>query len=70
MVFQNANYTQAPFSVTGMASYHNVNGEHESSFFSGSVKVSKRADVVNGLRLKMHSGDLTNFKFRFYGLKD
>jgi len=70
MVFQNANYTQAPFSVNGISTYHNVNAAHQSAVFSGSVKVSKRAEVVNGIRLKMHSGDLTNFKFRFYGLKD
>ena len=70
MVFQNANYTQAPFSVNGISTYHNINAAHQGSVFSGSVSVSNRASVVNGIRLKMHSGDLTNFKFRLYGLKD
>ena len=70
MVFQNANYTQAPFSVNGISTYHNINAAHQGSVFSGSVSVSNRASVINGIRLKMHSGDLTNFKFRLYGLKD
>jgi hypothetical protein len=69
MTFQNANYTQAPFSCTGISSYMNNNGEHEGTIFSGSLQVASRADVVNGIRLKMHSGDLTNFKFRLYGIK-
>ena len=70
MVFQNANNTLAPFCVTGVSSYHDNSSNHEGSNFSGSMKPSLRASVVNGLRLKMHSGDLTNFKFKFYGLRD
>jgi|TARA_R100001460_G_scaffold86545_1_gene128024 flavodoxin len=70
MTFQNANNTMAPFCVTGSSSYHNTSANHSGSNFSGSMKPANRANVVNGLRLKMHTGDLTNFRFKLYGLKD
>ena len=70
MTFQNANNTMAPFCVTGMSNYHNNSAGHVGAAFTGSFIPANRASVVNGIRLKMHSGDLTNFKFRLYGLKD
>jgi hypothetical protein len=70
MVFQNANNTLAPFCVTGSSSYHNNSANHSGSNFSGSMKPSLRGSVVNGLRFQMHSGDLTNFRFKLYGLRD
>lgn len=70
LVFQNANYTQAPFCVHGVTTQFNASNNHHGYSISGSTKSANRAFIINGLRLKMHSGDLTNFKFRFYGLKD
>ena len=70
IVFQNANSTRAPFCAHGIATYSNINGDHESSIFSGSMKVANRTSVVNGLSLKMHSGNITYATFKFYGLRN
>ena len=70
IVFQNANHTQAPFCAHGMATYSNTSGQHEASIFSGSMLVANRANVVNGLSLKMHSGNITYAKFKLYGIRD
>ena len=69
-VFQNANNPIAPFCVNGNGCRHSTGANHAGIIFSGSMLPSQRASVVNGLRLKMHSGDITNFKFKFYGMKD
>ena len=70
IVFQNANNTQAPFACHGFGTYHNNSGNHNSSVFSGALIPANRANVVNGLRLKMHSGNITYAKFKLYGLRD
>jgi len=69
MVFQNANSTRAPFCVHGMATYANTSGQHEASIFSGSMLVANRSNIVNGLSLKMHSGNITYASFTLYGIK-
>ena len=70
MIFQNANGTQAPFCVSGLATQHSINANHGAYTFSGSAKPANRAFVVNGIRLKMHSGNITYAKFKLYGLRD
>jgi len=70
IVFQNANNTQAPFSCTGSSTLHNTSAAHGGTVFGGSLKPANRANVVNGLRLKMHSGNTTYAKFKLYGLRD
>ena len=70
MVFQNANSTQAPFCVHGLATQHNASGNHGRYIFSGSAKPANRAVVVNGIRLKMHSGNIEYAKFKLYGMRD
>jgi len=70
IVFQNANNTQAPFACHGFGTYHNNSGNHNSSVFSGALLPANRANVVNGLRLKMHTGNITYAKFKLYGLRD
>jgi|TARA_R100001460_G_scaffold24941_2_gene50092 hypothetical protein len=69
-VFQNANNTQAPFSVSGFATRHSDGANHAGAVFSGSMLVANRANVVNGLRFKMHSGNINYAKFKLYGLRD
>ena len=69
-VFQNANSTQAPFCVSGFATLSHTSANHAGYIFSGSLIPANRANVVNGLRLKMHSGNINYAKFKLYGLKD
>ena len=70
VVFQNANNTQAPFCASGFSNFHDVDAAHSGTVFGGSLKPANRANVVNGLRLKMHSGNTTYAKFKLYGLRD
>jgi hypothetical protein len=69
MTFQHANNTRAPFSVTGISNKFHSNGNHGGSAFNGSLLPANRADVVNGLRFKMHSGNISYASFTLYGLK-
>ena len=69
MVFQNANSTQAPFAVSGISNKFNVDGNHGGAAFNGSLLPANRANVVNGLRLKMHSGNITYATFKLYGMR-
>jgi len=68
--FQNANSTRAPFSCSGISSYYNTGGDQEGTIFSGGMLVANRANIVNGLSLKMHSGNITYATFKFYGLRN
>jgi hypothetical protein len=70
IVFQNANNTQAPFSCSGFANFMDVNAAHSGAVFGGSLLPANRANVVNGLRLKMHSGNTTYATFKLYGLRN
>tara|TARA_R100000353_G_scaffold137954_1_gene98051 strand:- start:440 stop:1036 length:597 start_codon:yes stop_codon:yes gene_type:complete len=70
MLFQNANSTRAPFRVSGIATKFDGDANHGGTVFDGSLKPANRANVVNGLRLKMHSGDITYAEFRLYGIKN
>jgi len=70
IVFQNANSSQAPFSCTGQSTVHNNSGHHGGSVFGGSLIPANRANVVNGLRLKMHSGNIGYGIFKLYGMRN
>ena len=69
MTFQHANNTRAPFAVSGMSNKFNNDPNHGGSAFIGSLLPANRADVVNGLRFKMHSGNITYASFTLYGIK-
>ena len=69
MTFQHANNTRAPFAVSGMSNKFNNDPNHGGSSFIGSLLPANRADVVNGLRFKMHSGNITYASFTLYGIK-
>ena len=70
IVFQNANNTQAPFSCTGQSTLHNNSAAHGGSVFGGSLIPANRANVVNGLRFKMHSGNINYATFKLYGMRN
>jgi len=70
ITFQNANNTQSPFCCSGFCNWAFSDAVHNSGIFSGALIVANRASVVNGLRLKMHSGNVTYAKFKLYGLRD
>jgi hypothetical protein len=67
--FQNANSTRAPFSCSGISSYYDNSGNQNGSSFSGGMLVANRANIVNGLSLKMHSSNITYASFTIYGIK-
>ena len=68
--FQNTNNTAAPFNCHGFINYgYQGDGTHQSGVFTGSMLVANRADVVNGLRFKFHSGDIASGTLKLYGIK-
>ena len=69
MTFQNTNNTIAPFCCSGFSNWGFTDAAHNSNVFSGSLLVANRANVVNGLRLKMHSGNISVGSFKLYGLR-
>ena len=70
IVFQNANSTQAPFSCTGVSTIHNNSAAHTGATFGGSLLPANRANIVNGIRLKMHAGNIGYGIFKLYGMKN
>ena len=69
MTFQNTNNTIAPFCCSGFSNWGFTDAAHNSNVFSGSLLVANRANVVNGLRLKMHTGNISVGSFKLYGLR-
>ena len=68
--FQNTNNTAAPFNCHGFINYgYQGDGTHQSGVFAGSMLVANRADIVNGLRFKFHSGDIASGTLKLYGIK-
>ena len=55
--------------LTGILTWHEAGGAHNGSVFSGSLLPANRTDVVNGLRLSFHSGNVYGGDIRVYGLK-
>ena len=70
VVFHNANNTQAPFSCNGSSTKHSISANHDGSSFSGSVIPANRANVVNGIRFVMNTGNINYANFKLYGLRD
>jgi len=69
-VFQNTNSTRAPFCVHGFSTQHSDGGNHSGGIFSGALLPANRANVVNGLRLKADSGNITYATLKLYGIKN
>ena len=69
MTFQNTNNTIAPFCCSGFSNWAHTDAAHNSNVFSGALLVANRANVVNGLRLKMHTGNISVGSFKLYGLR-
>jgi hypothetical protein len=69
MTFQNTNNTIAPFCCSGFSNWGFTDAAHNSNVFGGSLLVANRANVVNGLRLKMHTGNISVGSFKLYGLR-
>ena len=61
---------KAPFSCSGFANFMDADAAHSGAVFGGSLKPANRANVVNGLRFKMHSGNTTYATFKLYGLRN
>jgi len=69
MLILNVNSSVAPFSVSGFTNNHNTDPNHGGSTFGGLLKSVNRADIVNGLRFKFHSGDISSGTLKLYGIK-
>ena len=69
MLLANVNNQYQPATLTGILTWHEAGGAHNGSVFSGSLLPANRTDVVNGLRLSFHSGNVYGGDIRVYGLK-
>ena len=69
MLLANVNNQYQPATLTGILTWHEAGGAHNGSVFSGSLLPANRTDVVNGLRLSWHSGNVYGGDIRVYGLK-
>jgi len=66
---QNVNSTTRPFSITGMSNISNTSGSPNSSTFAGQLIPANAANVVNGFRFYMSSGNIASGRVRLYGIK-
>ena len=66
---QNANSTTRAFCVSGISNWYYTDGNHNASTFAGALIVANRANVVNGLRLMMSSGNIASGTVTLYGLR-
>ena len=69
MQMQNANSTTRAFCVSGISNWYFTDGNHNASTFAGALIVANRANVVNGLRLMMSSGNIASGTVTLYGLR-
>ena len=69
MQMQNANSTTRAFCVSGISNWYYTDGNHNGSTFAGALIVANRANVVNGLRLMMSSGNIASGTVTLYGLR-
>ena len=69
MHIQNVNSTVVPFGVSGISNSYNTDPNHNGTVFSGGLIHAQYATVVNGIRLKMHSGNIYGGHVRLYGLR-
>ena len=69
MTIQNVNSTVAPFAISGFNNHQNTDPNHNASTFAGSLLAANRANVVNGLRFKFHTGNIASGFFQLYGIR-
>jgi len=69
MHIQNVNSTLVPFGVSGFTNSYNTDPNHNGTVFSGGLIHAQYATVVNGIRFKMHSGNIFGGHVRLYGLR-
>ena len=69
MTIQNVNSTDVPFTISGFCSHINTDPNQGGTLFTGQMIHANRADVVNGIRFKMHSGNIHGGHVRLYGYK-
>ena len=71
MHIQNVNSALVPFSVSGIANSYNTDStpSHNGTVFCGGLIQPQYATVVNGIRLRMHSGNIYGGHVRLYGLR-
>ena len=69
MQMQNANSTTRAFCVSGISNWYHTDAAHNASTFAGALIVANRANVVNGLRLMMSSGNIASGTVTLYGLR-
>ena len=68
MTIQNVNSTVAPFAISGFNNHQNTDPNHNASTFGGSLLAANRANVVNGLRFKFHTGNIASGTIKLYGI--
>ena len=70
MLLANVNNANQPATLTGIHTWHEASGgAHNAQICSGSLLPANRGDVVNGLRLSWHSGNVHGGDIKIYGLK-
>ena len=69
MLLANVNNQYQPATLTGIHTWHEQGGAHNACMCSGSLLPANRTDVVNGLRLSWHSGNVHGGDIKIYGLK-
>jgi hypothetical protein len=67
---QNVNNTARACCISGFSNAFTTTGNHVSAVYSGSLIKDNTANVVNGLRFVMSSGNIASGSVKLYGLKD
>tara|TARA_R100000742_G_C4216266_1_gene41273 strand:+ start:61 stop:627 length:567 start_codon:yes stop_codon:yes gene_type:complete len=68
MNMQNTNNTNVGFCVSGISNWYFTDAAHNASTFTGALIVANRADVVNGFRFVMSSGNIESGTVKLYGI--
>ena len=66
--FHNVN-NALPFNYTGTVNEYNSNGVHEGCAVGGTLILANRANVVNGWRLYLTSGNIASGTIKLFGLR-
>lgn len=69
MNMQNTNNTSVGFCVSGISNWYHTDAAHNASTFAGALIVANRANVVNGFRFVMSSGNIELGTVKLYGLR-
>jgi len=67
---QNVNNTARACCISGFSNGFTTTGNHVSAVYSGSLIKANTANVVNGLRFVMSSGNIASGSVKLYGIKD